>query len=612
MKRILITLLVTLFTFSAQRAHAEVSLDFFYDSLADDGDWFQADDYGYCWQPHDVGPDWSPYTDGYWTYTDAGWTWVSYESYGWATYHYGRWTRLRERGWVWVPGYEWGPAWVSWRSNDDYVGWAPLPARAVVRVGFSIGREVDEDYDIGPSYYSFAPCRRFGSPSLRQVIVDRSENVTIINQTTNITNITYRDNIVYNGGPDYDRVNRRSERPIERLQLERITHMDNARDNRFARSENGRLSVVAPAVVPVEQKLRPRNIKASLGKVQHDNGWSSVRDAQLAQRTREKIHQENKGRTHDPVNRNESVTQALREEARHKPVASLPDAQPPMHVNKRPDVAREDRQPVVDLKPEKLDANGHSQAFRESLKNKGKAQTRETQAPRTSPQVVAPDTAAAPDRNADSKANEERRQREAALHHKQAAEQQNSDRKKSASDQEQARAQRERQVIREREAASRKNEEAAAHQKEALRANQDEAAQAVRASAQREEVQQMKHREAANASRQKDEAAARQQAARANQDEAAQAMRARAQREEVQQQRAQQVQRAQVQEQAVRRDPRREAAPERQPRPEAPREAPPQRESRPQVQQSRSRAPEPSSDAARDARNKKKKDEENR
>ena len=73
--------------------------------------------------------NWRPYADGYWAYTDVGWTWVSNEDFGWATYHYGRWARLRDHGWVWVPGREWGPAWVSWRTGGDYVGWAPLPPR---------------------------------------------------------------------------------------------------------------------------------------------------------------------------------------------------------------------------------------------------------------------------------------------------------------------------------------------------------------------------------------------------------------------------------------------------------------------------------------------------
>jgi hypothetical protein len=66
---------------------------------------------------------WRPYTNGRWVYTDAGWTWISEEPFGWATYHYGRWARLRNIGWIWVSGDEWAPAWVSWRKSNDYVGW---------------------------------------------------------------------------------------------------------------------------------------------------------------------------------------------------------------------------------------------------------------------------------------------------------------------------------------------------------------------------------------------------------------------------------------------------------------------------------------------------------
>nr|MBA3651203.1 hypothetical protein [Chthoniobacterales bacterium] len=132
MKRILLALtMVGLLLPFAPRAQAEteVSLNLFYDNLSSQGNWIEVADYGYCFQPNVAvsNQDWRPYADGYWAYTDLGWTWVSYEDFGWATYHYGRWASLDSYGWVWVPGYEWGPAWVSWRTGGDYVGWAPLP-----------------------------------------------------------------------------------------------------------------------------------------------------------------------------------------------------------------------------------------------------------------------------------------------------------------------------------------------------------------------------------------------------------------------------------------------------------------------------------------------------
>lgn len=76
------------------------------------GEWIEVGDYGYCWRPTGVDEEWTPYSDGYWTYTDAGWTWVSYEEFGGIVYHYGRWTQIEDEGWCWVPDYEWDPVWV--------------------------------------------------------------------------------------------------------------------------------------------------------------------------------------------------------------------------------------------------------------------------------------------------------------------------------------------------------------------------------------------------------------------------------------------------------------------------------------------------------------------
>ena len=614
MKKIFTLLFVVVCLVSAPRVKAEVSLDLFYDSLADDGDWFEADDYGYCWQPHDVSANWSPYTDGYWTYTDAGWTWVSYESHGWATYHYGRWTKLQERGWVWVPGYEWGPAWVSWRSNDDYVGWAPLPARSTLRVGFSIGSEVDADFDIGPSYYSFAPCQRFGSPSLSEVIVDRSENVTIINETTNITNITYVDNQVYNGGPDYDRINRRSERPIERLRLDRITAVDGNRDYRFNRPQNGRLAVVAPAVVPVEQNLRPRAIKASLGRVQRDNGWAGVRDQKLADRTRGKMREDAKGRSRGPENQQESVAQAMRQEARSKQVASLPPQQANIRGNRRPAADRPDNN-ATPLTAN--DAQNKPRKNRDQAGNqKGRAQNRENMVPGApaQPNVPKPDgknrrtkeeIALQRDGAGRGQANPE------AAAQRQARQNADGDLERARAQRQQQQAQRERNQASAQANAAREEQQTTARQQAGRKANQEQAAsrqqeaavrqQAVRrqeeaASRQQENAvrQQANRRNEQAAARNQEQAAARQreQAANRNQEQAAarreqaqasarnqeqaqarreqaQAARANAERQQAMQERQQQMRRQPAEAPQQRREQQVQERSQGQPRPQA-------------------------------------------
>src|SRR6202171_3321901 len=109
MKRILLAMTVLALVFPALRqaeARTDISIDFFYDNLGDGGNWVEVGDYGYCWQPSVAvsNSSWRPYSDGYWAYTDLGWTWVSYEDFGWATYHYGRWARLVDFGWGWVSG----------------------------------------------------------------------------------------------------------------------------------------------------------------------------------------------------------------------------------------------------------------------------------------------------------------------------------------------------------------------------------------------------------------------------------------------------------------------------------------------------------------------------
>jgi hypothetical protein len=68
------------------------------------GNWQSDPDYGQVWYPASVGADWSPYSDGHWSYVGPwGWTWVDAAPWGFAPYHYGRWAHVHNR-WGWVPG----------------------------------------------------------------------------------------------------------------------------------------------------------------------------------------------------------------------------------------------------------------------------------------------------------------------------------------------------------------------------------------------------------------------------------------------------------------------------------------------------------------------------
>jgi Family of unknown function (DUF6600) len=304
MKQILVAVAVlalALAPFERAEARADVSVDFFYDNLGDGGSWIEAGDYGYCWQPSvAVGnTTWRPYADGYWAYTDQGWTWISYEDFGWATYHYGRWIRLRGRGWVWVPGREWGPAWVSWRSGGDYVGWAPLPPR---RAGeywdeSPITARVDIDFDIGPAYYNFIEVRYIGEPVLRERIFAADQNATYIAKTVNVTNITYNNSAVYNYGPDYATISRSSARPIQRLSLQRDANSDPAtaaQSKRFMKVQGDKLVVAAPQQLQKPAKpLAPKVVKEKLAQAPVvERGWEPAGDQKAQADLKEKMKKE--------------------------------------------------------------------------------------------------------------------------------------------------------------------------------------------------------------------------------------------------------------------------------------------------------------------------------
>src|SRR6266446_9057572 len=296
MKKILFALTMLAFVLPAvpQARADDMSIDFFYNNLSG-GNWIEVADYGYGWQP-DLAvndPNWRPYADGYWAYTDDGWTWISYEDFGWATYHYGRWAKLTDYGWVWVPGadLEWGPAWVSWRTGGDYIGWAPLPPRGagVVYEGQPIGARVDVEYDIGPQYYNFCDVRFIGEPVLRDRIFPPTQNVTYITNTVNVTNIIVQNNVVYNYGPDYNVVSSYSSRPIQRLTIERQAATDlsaAAKSGALTKVQGNKLVVGAPnKLVKAAPGIAPPAVKAKVAQPKVEHGWAGVQNrAELEQK----------------------------------------------------------------------------------------------------------------------------------------------------------------------------------------------------------------------------------------------------------------------------------------------------------------------------------------
>jgi hypothetical protein len=265
----------------------------FYDSLRPHGRWLEVDGYGYAFRPGLADrPSWRPYVDGRWAWTDQGWAWDSNEPFGWACYHYGRWVQVSRHGWLWVPGREWAPAWVSWRRGEDCVGWAPLPPGAG-RTG--VGHDCDVQYGLGPSSYTFINAGNFGRTSYVNVSLSITSITRIFKNTLNVTSIvpSSRGSIfTQRGGPALDWVERRCGSPVMRAPVSFKDRLDHAPDLRRDR-EQGRpgfhaapLEIVRgkskPGIPPIAERIQ-KPVMLDSWKDVPENRRADLREAMLRQ-----------------------------------------------------------------------------------------------------------------------------------------------------------------------------------------------------------------------------------------------------------------------------------------------------------------------------------------
>jgi hypothetical protein len=210
-----------MFTFAAPR-HADgsvsVSVSFFHEELSPYGRWVVAGSYGDVWVPGGVTAGWSPYVDGEWVWTDYGWTWVAYDSWGDIPYHYGTWVLADSYGWAWVPGTVWAPAWVTWAYTDDYIGWAPVPPTFILSANGYYGRPIV----VSEARYCFVPTSRFVGVNVSTVRVPVQQNATIFTRATKTTSFKVSGGIVHTAGPPPSRIEKVTGKHIERVSIEKV------------------------------------------------------------------------------------------------------------------------------------------------------------------------------------------------------------------------------------------------------------------------------------------------------------------------------------------------------------------------------------------------------
>jgi hypothetical protein len=158
-----------------------------YEDLDDYGDWRDDSNYGHVWFPNRVAAGWAPYHEGHWDWIDPwGYTWVDDETWGYAPFHYGRWVGIGGR-WGWVPGPPaerpvYAPALVVFVGGGGGFGgniaWFPLGPREVYVPSYPVSREYVNRVNVS-------------STTVNTTTITNVYNTTIVNKTTNITNVTY-------------------------------------------------------------------------------------------------------------------------------------------------------------------------------------------------------------------------------------------------------------------------------------------------------------------------------------------------------------------------------------------------------------------------------------
>lgn len=124
----------TPFIGAAQAATGAPTLDQMKQTLQDYGRFMTHERYGEVWIPSVTPQGWRPYAPCHWAYTQRlGWYYDDPTPWGRIVHHYGRWAHDASLGWIWVPGEEFSPGWVVWRTGEQWTGWAPMPPQQDVQ-----------------------------------------------------------------------------------------------------------------------------------------------------------------------------------------------------------------------------------------------------------------------------------------------------------------------------------------------------------------------------------------------------------------------------------------------------------------------------------------------
>lgn len=234
----------------------------------------------------------TPYNNGQWLNTDAGWYFAAATPQEDLTCHYGRWILDPVLGWVWVPGRVWSPSWVEWRENDDYIAWAPVPPGIYIRdnaVSIMILNE---------NRYTIVEKRHFIEPSVYKYKYHYVENKNkiMIKEMIKTDGVMIKNKTVINKGPEVYAIEKSTGKKIEQVKIKKTGKRD---ETGFSGSE---ISVFTPEFKkskevknkPVSKPEKPVSFKDAKKMDKEEKGGMKEKD-KSGKNVQKEMKKEDKG-----------------------------------------------------------------------------------------------------------------------------------------------------------------------------------------------------------------------------------------------------------------------------------------------------------------------------
>ncbi len=290
---------------------------YFYSELSSYGTWIELDYGTIVWRPTVMRRDWAPYAYGQWVWTDYGWYWDSYEPFGYIVFHYGRWYYDDYYGWIWVPDNEWAPAWVEWRYDDAYIGWAPLSPYASFSI--SVGIYFTTNYYLPYSHWHFVTYHNFCHTHVYNYYVGPKYKYRIYSRSKIRTNYDYYNGRVRNRGVDLRYVETQSGQKIKQRDIIRESDPGKYRDE----IKNNRDRIVtfdADRDVLKRDNVRDLKLERNTGRSSLDMSKVELRSRNSGNQDREVSRISNDTKVRNEVNTKENDVQKRTEVNRNTEV----------------------------------------------------------------------------------------------------------------------------------------------------------------------------------------------------------------------------------------------------------------------------------------------------